>query len=144
MPQAYQHFGIRFQYPDNWTLDEEEAVAGNRSVAVYSPEGGFWSVAVHPPKTPRQPLLDTALAAMREEYDNLDAEPMTEIVAGHKLTGYDFNFYCLDLTNTAHVRTIDLPEGVLLVFCQAEDREYAEIGAVFEAMTRSLLSNRPS
>ena len=143
MPQVYQHFGVRFQYPDNWTLDEEEAVAGNRSVAVYSPEGGFWSVAVHPPKTPRQPLLDTALAAMREEYDNLDAEQVTEIVAGHKLTGYDFNFYCLDLTNTAQVRTIDLPEAVLLVFCQAEDREYAEIGPVFEAMTRSLLSNRP-
>ena len=143
MPQAYQHFGIRFQYPDNWTLDEEEAVAGNRSVAVYSPEGGFWSVAVHPPKTPRQPLLDTVSATMREEYDNLDAEQVTEIVAGHKLTGYDFNFYCLDLTNTAHVRTIDLPEAVLLVFCQAEDREYAEIGPVFEAMTRSLLSNRP-
>ncbi|MGD9645854.1 MAG: hypothetical protein AB7U73_09085 [Pirellulales bacterium] len=143
MPQVYQHFGIRFQYPDNWTLDEEEAVAGNQSVAVYSPQGGFWSVAVHPPRTPRQPLADAALAAMREEYDNLDAEEVTEIVAGHKLTGYDINFYCLDLTSTALVRTIDLPEAVVLIFCQAEDREYAKIGPVFEAITRSLLALRP-
>ena len=109
MPQVYQHFGIRFQYPDNWTLDEEEAVAGNRSVAVYSPEGGFWSVAVHPPKTPRQPLLDTVSAAMREEYDNLDAEQVTQIV----LTGdpYQIDNPYVDATNNGLTTVVERFKG---------------------------------
>ena len=38
MPAVYEKMGIRFMYPDNWTLDEEEALHGNQSVSVYSPQ----------------------------------------------------------------------------------------------------------
>ena len=39
MPATYDKMGIRFLYPENWTLDEEDAVQGCKSVSVNSPKG---------------------------------------------------------------------------------------------------------
>ncbi len=136
---VFDKLGIRFQYPDNWTLDETEALAGERSVTVYSPEGAFWSLTLHPPLEPAEPLLQAVLKTMRKEYAELDAEEVSETIADVALTGYDLNFYCLDLTNTALVRVAHTPEITLLLMCQAEDREYQRVERVFQAMTTSLL-----
>ena len=40
----YEKMGIRFLYPENWMLDEEEASSRLVSVTVYSPHGAFWSI----------------------------------------------------------------------------------------------------
>ena len=74
---------------------------------------------------------------MRQQYDELDAEEVHETVAGHELVGYDMNFYCLDLTNTAQVRSYRTDDAAYVVFCQADDREFAEIEEVFRAITMS-------
>ena len=62
-------------------------------------------------------------------------------VAGHGLVGYDLNFFFLDLTNTACVRSLRTDQATYTIFCQAEDREFVQIRPVFLAMTTSLLSN---
>ena len=139
MPQLYQKLGIHFQYPDNWTLDEQEALEGNGAVSVYSPEGGFWSVAVHPSTADLPKLLSAAVSAMREVYEQLDSEAVEETIAGQELSGYDMNFYCLDLTNTATVRGLRTGQRTLVIFCQPEDREYERIEPIFRAMSTSLL-----
>ena len=139
MPGKYQKLGIQFQYPETWKLDEGEALEGENSVSVYSPDGAFWSVMVHPPSQSPQELVDTSLATMRQIYDDLDAEAVEETIGGAELVGYDLNFYCLDLTNTAVVRCCRTPAGTLLIFWQADDRELAAVEAVFRAMTLSLL-----
>ena len=140
MPSHYDKLGIHFQYPDNWNLDEIEARDSGNSVTVYSPGGAFWSITIHPASQSPQKLADAALAAMRNEYDELDAEAVAETVAGQDLTGWDMNFYCLDLTNTALVRGFRTDEATYLIFCQADDREFDEVEQVFAAITRSLLS----
>jgi len=139
MPAVYDKMGIRFQYPDNWTVDEGEALTERNSVSVYSPGGAFWTVVVCPPSEDPGKLADDVLGAMRQEYDNLDAEPVTETVAGRELVGYDLNFYCLDLTNTARVRGVATAAATYIIHCQAEDREYRTAGEVFRAITASLL-----
>ncbi|HET6882805.1 MAG TPA: hypothetical protein VFI31_21740 [Pirellulales bacterium] len=139
MPAFYDKLGIKFQYPKNWTLDEGEALEGEQSVSVYSPGGAFWSVVVRPPSQAPQELVDAALATMKQVYDELDAEPVEETIGDVELVGCDINFYCLDLTNTAVVRSGRTPRATLLVLWQADDRELAEVEAVFQAMTRSLL-----
>src|SRR5262245_3524767 len=98
MPAVYEKLGIRFQYPENWTLDEVEALEGNNSVAVYSPGGGFWSIMIHPPEASPEDLVEAALNVMRQQYDELDAESVAETLAGRRLVGYDMNFFYLDLT----------------------------------------------
>ena len=139
MSAEYDRLGIRFEYPENWSLDEEDAVSGSQAVSVHSPQGAFWTVAIHPPNTDRQALLDAALGAMREEYDELDVEMVEQALGPYQAMGYDFNFYCLDLTSTACVRCVTTPAAMLIIFHQAEDRDLPDIAPVFEAMTASLL-----
>lgn len=139
MPAVYDKLGIRFHYPENWTLDESEALEGEKSVSVYSPGGAFWSVIVHPPTLDPQALANAALDTMKQVYDELDTEPVVEAIANCELVGCDMNFYCLDLTNTAQVRAFRRAEATYLVMCQADDREFAEVEPVFRAMLLSLL-----
>jgi hypothetical protein len=139
MPLLYDKLGVRFQYPDNWTLDEDEAQATRSSVTTYSPDGAFWSITVHPDSAEPAELAKAAVKAMREVYEQLDAEPEEDLeVAGFDAEGFELNFYCLDLTNTAIVRAFRGGSASYVVFCQAEDREYVRLAPVFEAMTQSL------
>jgi hypothetical protein len=139
MAAIFDKLGIHFMYPENWTLDENEVLAGNMVVSVNSPGGAFWSVMIHPSTVTPDKLAATALKAMRQQYDELDSDEVRETVAGQELFGYDMNFYCLDLTNTAQVRSYSTPEAAYVIFCQADDREFAEVEPVFRAITTSLL-----
>lgn len=143
MPAEFNKLGIRFLYPENWTLDEQEALEGNRSVTVYSPGGAFWSIAMHEPNVDPRELAASALATLKSEYQDCEAEPVRETVGGQEISGYDLNFFYLDLTNTALVRGFRTPGASCLVLCQAEDREFAAVEPVFRAITTSLLSQQP-
>lgn len=139
MPAVFEKLGISFQYPENWKLDEEELRAGQCSVTVYSPQGGFWSVSLHPETADPARMAKAAVDAMRQEYEGLESAPASETVAGQELVGYDLNFFYLDLTNSATVRSLHVGQTTYTIFCQAEDREFDEIHRVFEAMTASLV-----
>jgi hypothetical protein len=141
MPAVFRKLGLSFTYPDNWTLDEQEALEGNGSVTVYSPDGSFWSVSIHPSDSRPRALVKAAVKALRETYDELDAEEVEDSMAGRRLVGADVNFYCLDLTNTAVIRSFAAPDYVCLVLSQADDRDFAALENVFKAMTVSLLNS---
>ena len=136
----FKRFGLSFQYPENWAVDVSDAAGRHAAVTVNSPDGGFWSVSGHAAGGPPDTLAQAVLGQMREEYRDLDAEPGVDEIAGHVLPGYDMNFYCLDLTNTARVRTLATPQVIYLIFCQAEDREWDRIAPVFAAMTATLVA----
>jgi hypothetical protein len=133
----FERFGLAFDYPDNWSVDTDDAADRFATVTVYSPEGAFWSVSGHAPGGDPQDLAAAVVAQMRREYQELDSEPAADTIAGCTLEGFDMNFYCLDLTNTAQVRTLETPGAVYLIFCQAEDREWERVAPVFGAMTTS-------
>jgi hypothetical protein len=139
MPATYEKLGIKFHYPENWSLDEGEALEGEKSVSVYSPGGAFWSVMIHPPWQAPEELVDAALQTMKQVYDELDEETVKESIGKVDLVGCDMNFYCLDLTNTAAVRSGRTEGATLVIFWQADDRELPEVEAVFHAITQSLL-----
>ncbi len=139
MPATFDNLGITFQYPDNWQLDEEELRAGKSAVTVFSPGGAFWAVAIHPASAAPARMAQAALDTMRKEYEGLEAEPVNETIAGHELVGFDLNFFYLDLTNTAGIRSLRVGGTTYTILFQAEDREYGEIGLVFDAITVSLL-----
>jgi len=140
MPHTYAKLGIRFDYPENWTLDEEEARDTRNAVTVYAPDGAFWSVNVQPADEGEPAALAASvLEAMRQEYPDLDAEPVQEVIEGRELVGYEANFYCLDLTNTAQIRAAGSPFGTFVILAQAEDREYVRLAPIFQALTTSLI-----
>ncbi|MGQ9576217.1 MAG: hypothetical protein ACUVUC_12945 [Thermoguttaceae bacterium] len=141
MPNQFNKLGIAFQYPENWTLDEQDALAGNRSVTVHSPGGAFWSVSVHPRWANPLRLARAVADTMRDEYKDLETEETEETIAGRTLVGYDLNFFYLDFTNTATIRCLRTLRGTYAFFCQGEDREFDQVRHVFLAMTTSLLEN---
>ena len=143
MPAIFDKLGVSFQYPENWTLDEQDVLAGRRSVTIYSPEGGFWSVAMDAPSADPAQLAQAALDALKQEYEGLEAEETRETVAGHELVGFNVNFFYLDLITTAGIRSLSIARTTYIIYYQAEDREFQRIHRVFDAMTTSLLMGMP-
>lgn len=141
MPSQFKSLGISFLYPENWTLDEERTTRGCGAVTLYSPGGAFLSISVHPRGSDPIGLAKQAVDAVREEYAEVDVEEAKETVEGRDLTGYDLNFFCMDLTTTAKVRCLRAQRATYVFFYQAEDRDFERLASVFEAITVSLLGN---
>jgi hypothetical protein len=141
MPAVFNKLGISFQYPENWVLDEEDAMAGRQSVTLYSPGGAFWSISIHPPSADAQALARAAVDAMKQEYGEVEAEVIEETIAGQQLVGFDLKFYYLDLISTATVRCVRTSRATYAIFSQAEDRDFDDLGIVFRAITTSLLTS---
>lgn len=139
MPARFYRKGILFDYPENWSLDEQDSPEGQQAVTIFSPSGAFWSITIYPPESDVDALSTQAVDAIKEEYGDTDVEEIQETVSGHDLFGYDLNFFSLDLTVTATVRCIRTERATYVVFCQAEDGELSRLGRVFEAITVSLL-----
>ena len=143
---AYCDFeGIEFEYPDNWTLEESYSKGSSISgegwpqIAVSGPETAIWQLSKHLPSASLETLYDEALSVLRAEYREIEVEAVDTAVDGCQLSGYDVNFYCLDLTVTAWLRGFARNNAIYLLVCQAEDRELMRVGPVFEAMLVSLL-----
>ncbi len=138
MPTEYHNFGIQFSYPDNWSLIDEDASGWPRRVSVQSPNTAYWELQIYPSEYSPVSLTQKALDVFREEYDDLDVQPVSETVDHHQIVGYDLDFLCLDFVVMCQVRSLSLGGQTLLLICQAESREYREEREVFEAITRSL------
>ena len=141
MTSEYIKDGIRFQYPENWELEENEADLECRTVSLYSPSGAFWSVSIHPRSTDPHKLLEAATEAMQNEYEQVEFDDLTETIADRQLVGRDINFYCLDLTNTACIRCFEGDQATYTIFYQAEDRDLKEKAPIFLAITTSFLGS---
>ncbi|MEX0689509.1 MAG: hypothetical protein WD072_12705 [Pirellulales bacterium] len=135
----FNRFGLAFDHPDNWTVDTDDSEGRYATATVYSPGGAFWSVSGHAPGGDPATLAAAIVAQMREDYRDLDSEPAADTLATRTLVGFDINFYYLDLTNTAQVRTIVTPTAIYLIFCQADDREWDHVTPVFAAITTSFV-----
>ena len=136
----FDRLGLAFDYPDNWSVDTDDSDDRYAAVTVYAPGGGFWSVSGHAPGGDPRELAAAVVVQMKKEYQDLDSEEAVDDVAGRRLAGFDMNFYCLDLTNTAQVRTFETSDAIYLILCQAEDREWDEVATVFAAITTSFVT----
>ena len=115
----------------------------NQCVSVYSPGGAFWTVVKHPAQDviPAE-VAETAKLAIRKEYDQLDCEAVRGEFAGVDLVGYDLNFYCLDLTNTAWIRAGRKRRPRTSLFARPKIGRLRKWGRCFRAMMASLLSHQ--
>ncbi len=140
--------GIRFEYPENWIIEEDSSPDGVTTLSVSAPDGAFWSLSRQPAEADLQQLTDATTEQLREEYPDLEACPASEVLFGSSFCGADFNFSYLDLTNTAEVRCLATPTASYVIFSQAEDRDWSRLHHVFKAMTtsfiRETIGNGPS
>ncbi len=134
----YENHGVRFDYPDGW-LVEEEQVGPQTTVSVGSDETSFWSLSLFEDQPDPDAVLESALDAFRDEYDELDFYEVLEPAApGEEVAACDLQFVCLELVSNASLRAFRGPGMTVLVWYQSEDREFGETREILEGITRSL------
>lgn len=136
MIRQFDEGGVRFRYPANWQPQREETDDG-WTVTVHSPDTAFFLLSVREGVDPQE-MAETVLAALREEYPDLDAEPCVESVARIPAVGHDVRFFSLDLTNTCRTRCLATETGAVLVLCQYTDMDAETHDAVLRAIVASL------
>jgi hypothetical protein len=137
MPAVFEQDGIRFLYPENWSIERGDHQSG-WSVTVQSADTAFFTLSYHTGERDMAAVADSALEALREEYPVLEADSALATLAGQPAVGHDVRFYSLDLTNTAWIRSFACEEGCVLVLCQINDLELDRNGPVLKAICASL------
>jgi hypothetical protein len=139
MPALYENKGIRFYYPENWSLVDEEPEQWPRSVTVQSEQTSFWSLHVYPAGQNMGEVIDAVIDTIREVYPDLEILEGHEKIGDVEARGVDICFFFLDLLVEAKIRAIQTPTYTLVWHYQAESKEFTEMEPVFQAMVTSLL-----
>lgn len=128
--------GLRFAYPSTWELTQEQRDDG-LAVMVSSSGTAFCSIMLMPERPSVDSVLRAALAAFRESYDDADSEPVSCRLASRPARGYDIDFFCLELVNSAWLRAFRTPQYTVFVLFQAGfDEPHAR--EIFESICNSL------
>ncbi|CAE7481195.1 unnamed protein product, partial [Symbiodinium sp. CCMP2456] len=124
----------------NWRLEEDSDEDARLNLTITSPNTAFWTLIVYAEALDLDHVLDQTLAALREEYPEIEIADADQEIAGQSIRGKDASFFCLDLTSTTRLRALHRGASTYLILSQAEDREMKVAGAVFDAITQSLLA----
>lgn len=132
---------FRFLYPPNWKVEEfgdDEA----RAVEVESPDRmAYLLVSLHPDRDHRE-VLTEALGVMVTEYEGLHSTALEASIDGQPAQGYDIEFVSLDFPIGCILRSIETPEGSLLIQGQwsevDDDTTTVTYGDVVAAMVTSI------
>jgi hypothetical protein len=142
MPAVYQDFGVRFLYPENWSVLDEETDQWPRTVTLQSQETGFWTLQVYPPDQDAKQAVTAVIESIRDVYPDLEVLPAKEMIAEAQAKGVDIAFFYLDLLVEAKIRCVKTPSAVILWHYQAESRELDKVEPVFQAIATSLLQTQ--
>jgi hypothetical protein len=137
MLEQYAGHGVRFRYPRSWDLQEQPAESGV-TVSVNSPETSFWTLTVDLDGSDPRELIQAAVGAFRDEYAELDVYPVETEICHRAAVGRDLEFVCLDMLNTACLRSFRTGRFTVFILYQGCDAELDETRPVLDAITHSL------
>jgi hypothetical protein len=144
MPAVYEKLGVRFLYPENWAISDEQDEDWPRTVTLQSQDTGFWSLHVYPPDQEVKPIVKQLIAAIQEEFTDIEVLPAKETFGQTPTKGVDLAFFYLDLLVEAKIRCLSTPSSTLVWLYQAESREFEAIEPVFQAIAVSMLQTQVS
>jgi hypothetical protein len=142
MPAVYENFGVRFLYPENWTITDEEDDGWPCSVTVQSQKTGFWALHLYPAGQELKPIVKELIEAIQTEFSDIEVLPAKETFGETQTTGVDLAFFYLDLLVEAKIRCLRTPSATLVWLYQAESREFEAMEPVFQAIAVSLLQTQ--
>ncbi|MCA9040732.1 MAG: hypothetical protein KDA65_10325 [Planctomycetaceae bacterium] len=136
LTETYQQHGVKFFYPADWTL-EEQTSAEEIQVLVQSPESAFWVLNLYFERPDLDELIQSAVETYRNEYQEIDIDQSEQTVGDHLSLAVDIEFLCLDLPNTAFIRTFVTDRFTVLILAQYPGGETGT-EAILHQMTQSL------
>lgn len=142
----YDDLGVQFIYPRNWFVRTETLDKGTYTITVDSPEGSFWALAIMPKGEDLDNAAREIVKSMKAEYDELEETEVKRYVADMTLTGYEIDFFYLDLSSTAvALKFEDERRGYVIYWQTCERLSLNDEGNsrvdIFNAMTHTLISN---
>ncbi len=138
MFEVFEGHGVYFEYPSGWPIEVSED-GPVTTVEVQAPSGlAFALVRADESRPDPAGVADEVLEAMREEYPDLDADLAMQEIQGYRATGYDVEFFSLDVTNGATIRCFRTPRRTVLIFGQWSDLGEEDLGDLIQAMFRSV------
>ena len=142
MDATYQFHGVKFRYPREWEIAEQQTEE-QLSITVSSPLTAFWTLSLFPDCPEPDDVVETVLEAFQEEYTEMDDYPSKERVGKRPTIARDIDFVCLDVLNLARVRAFRTARFTALVLFQLTEAEQDETGPILEMITRSLSCPAP-
>ncbi|MDO5579660.1 MAG: hypothetical protein Q4G69_00860 [Planctomycetia bacterium] len=143
---VYDNKGVRIFYPVSWTVQEDNLEEEAEVILITAPDESFWMLAMYPEGVEPDKAAKNILSIMTGEYEKIEEAPIKKYFGKRVLSGYEMNFFYLDLTSTAIVYGFEEGNRTYIVFHQTTDRmalvpESESNAEVFEAMTCSFLDN---
>lgn len=135
--ETYRGNGVQFRYPEFWELSEQRD-DHQISISVASPGTSFWSLSLFFGRPAPGDLMDSAVQAFREEYDEMDVYPAAGRLGPYACEGRDVQFVCLELINGASLRALQAGDVTAFVLYQGTDQELEETRPILEAISSSL------
>ncbi len=142
----YNDLGVRFVYPRNWTARTETWDKGTYSITVDCPEGSFWSLSILPKGVDLDKAAKDIVETLHAEYEEMEEREVKQYVADYVLSGYEIDFFYLDLTSTATALKFEDERRGYVIYWQTCDHLTTEgdddvRSDIFDAMTHTLVSN---
>ena len=135
--ETYRGNGVEFRYPEFWELSEQRD-AQQVSITVASPGTSFWTLSLFFARPAPGDLMDSAVQAFREEYEDVDVYPADGRLGPYACDGRDVQFVCLELINSAALRALQAGDVTAFVLYQGTDQELEETRPILEAISGSL------
>lgn len=137
MKEFHAH-GLRFEYPATWSAVDESSEE-KTAVTVQSNGSTFWTVAVFSDGPQPERVLESAIAAYRDDYPELDVYPSeTRSEPRGTVVGRDLEFVCLELIAAARIEAFQSGDATVMVLFQGSDAELASHRPLLDAMTASV------
>ncbi len=137
MDKLYNAHGIRFRYPGDWELSEQED-GGDVTVTVASRETSFWTISLLDGRPDPERVLREALDTFHGEYAELDEYPAQAKIHETPCEARDLQFVQYELINSAFLRVCPAGSMTALVLYQGTDHELEHTRPILEAITQSL------
>ena len=133
----YERHGIFFAWPDIWELQEQ--TEGDDVVIFVSSKGTcFWTVRIIAAGPPPPQVVESCVDAFTEEYGECEVSSVDCLLAEMPAFARDVQFSCLDLLNTAALRSARTTDFTLLVWWQGTDSDLTDYQNLLEQMTGSV------
>jgi hypothetical protein len=136
--KEFDAHGLRFRYPGSWTVSDD-TTDDKIAVTVQSDGSAFWTVAVFPDAPQPARVVESAVAAYRDDYPELDVyPPETRADTRGTVLSRDLEFVCLELIAAARIESFQTGGATVLVLFQGSDVELESRRPILDAMTASI------
>lgn len=133
----YSGHGVRFLYPGYWEVREEQD-GEDVILTAAADDSCFWLLRVIADRPSPEQVLQDCLAALQEEYEDLEQQQEPILIAGRRALSCEVTFSCLELLNAAGFCSVRSGAATLLIWWQCTDHELADVRPVFQSMTQSV------